>query len=63
LRSIALARTPRRSGRCARRIRRRYEHCDFDQFRKDISENGRESAAWNPHSLEQSKLFRGGIAR
>jgi DNA replication protein DnaC len=44
------------------RIPNRYEHCDFDNFDKDIYETGSECAAWN-RSLEQAKLVTEAFAR
>jgi DNA replication protein DnaC len=46
------------------RIPNRYEHCDFDNFDKDIygSDTGPEWTAWN-RSLEQSKLVIEAFAR
>jgi DNA replication protein DnaC len=37
------------------RIPRRYEHCDFENFDRDVWEGGPEAAAWN-RSLAQARL-------
>src|ERR1700692_2878454 len=52
--------TARAIGRA--RIPNRYEHCDFDNFDKDIYDTGAEWAAWN-RSLEQAKLVTEAFAR
>src|SRR6202049_4902454 len=44
------------------RIPNRYEHCDFDNFDKDIYDTGPDWAAWN-RSLEQAKLVTEAFAR
>jgi DNA replication protein DnaC len=53
-------RTARTIGRA--RIPNRYEHCDFDNFDKDIYDTGPDWAAWN-RSLEQAKLVTEAFAR
>jgi DNA replication protein DnaC len=53
-------RTARTIGRT--RIPNRYEHCDFDNFDKDIYDTGSDWAAWN-RSLEQAKLVTEAFAR
>ncbi len=44
------------------RIPNRYEHCDFDNFDKDLYDTGPDSPAWN-RSLEQAKLVTEAFAR
>ncbi len=44
------------------RIPTRYEHCDFDNFDKDIYDTGADWPAWN-RSLEQAKLVTEAFAR
>jgi DNA replication protein DnaC len=44
------------------RIPNRYEHCDFDNFDKDLYDIGTDWAAWN-RSLEQAKLVTEAFAR
>jgi DNA replication protein DnaC len=44
------------------RIPNRYEHCDFDNFDKDIYDTGPDWPAWN-RSLEQAKLVTEAFAR
>ena len=44
------------------RIPTRYEHCDFDNFDKDLYDTGTDWAAWN-RSLEQAKLVTEAFAR
>src|ERR1700732_3719309 len=53
-------RTARTIGRA--RIPNRYEHCDFNNFDKDIYDTGPDWAAWN-RSLEQAKLVTEAFAR
>jgi DNA replication protein DnaC len=53
-------RTARTIGRA--RIPNRYEHCDFDNFDKDIYDTGPDWVAWN-RSLEQAKLVTEAFAR
>jgi len=44
------------------RIPNRYEHCDFDNFDKDLYDTGPDCVAWN-RSLEQAKLVIEAFAR
>ena len=44
------------------RIPNRYEHCDFDNFDKDLYDTGPDYLAWN-RSLEQAKLVIEAFAR